>query len=186
MPQILVTSRARRGDYGRAVWRPANRGNYSPRYNRERDINIKKIVIHVAQGSYSGTVNWFQNSAASSSAHYTVGRRGQVAQSVRNEDVAWHAGWWATNKKSIGIEHEGFISNPRAFSKKMYNASARLTAWCCKKHKIRVTRRNIIGHHEVPGCRGRGGGASCHTDPGRHWNWGRYIRLVRKHRRRLR
>ena len=108
-----------------------------------------------------------------------------MAQCVRNEDIAWHAGWWNTNKHSIGIEHAGYINDPDWFTRRMYHASARLSAWCCKKYKIPIDRRHIIGHNQVPGCSGPGGGIGCHTDPGRYWNWTRYMRLVRYYRNRL-
>jgi len=75
------------------------------------------------------------------------------------------------------VEHAGYVNNPRWFTKRMYAASARLTAWCCKRHKIPVDRRYIIGHSQVPGA--------THTDPGRYWNWDRYMKLVRYYRRRL-
>lgn len=184
VPQVFA-ARAVGADYPPAAWRPAHRANYSEEFNRENDVNIDKVIIHVAQGSYAGTVSWFQDSRAQSSAHYTVGRRGQVAQSVRNADVAWHAGWWNYNKRSIGIEHEGYVSNPNSFTAAMYNASAKLTAWCCRRHRIPIDRQHIIGHWQVPGCSGAGGGVGCHTDPGRHWDWSRYINRVRFYRSRL-
>jgi N-acetyl-anhydromuramyl-L-alanine amidase AmpD len=53
----------------------------------------------------------------------------------------------------------------------MYERSARLTASICERHGIPRNRGHIIGHHEVPG--------SDHTDPGRHWDWKRYLRLVK-------
>jgi hypothetical protein len=40
---------------------------------------IDSIVIRVAQGSYSGTMNWFQDPRANVSAHYVVSRRGKGA-----------------------------------------------------------------------------------------------------------
>jgi hypothetical protein len=179
VPQI-ITARAGGGDYARASWRPAHYGNYT---NANRGPKrIDKVVVHVAQGSYSGTVNWFQDSRAGSSAHYVVGRRGQVAQCVRNEDIGWHAGWWRTNKRSIGIEHGGYVSNPRSFTRRMYRSSARLSAYLCRRFNIPVDRHHIIGHNQVPGCPGAGGGVSCHTDPGRHWNWDRYLRLIRRYK----
>jgi N-acetyl-anhydromuramyl-L-alanine amidase AmpD len=178
VPQILTTRAG--GGYARASWRPAHRSNYS---NANRGpARIDKIVVHVAQGSYSGTINWFQNPGADSSAHYVVGRRGKVAQCVRNEDIAWHAGWWKTNTKSIGIEHAGYVGNPRSFTTRMYRSSARLSAYLSRRFNIPVDRRHIIGHNQVPGCSGAGGGVSCHTDPGRHWDWPRYIRLIRRYR----
>jgi hypothetical protein len=183
VPQIY-TAQSGATDYPRAVWRPAASCNYT-NSNREVSFYINKIVVHVAEGSYSGTIGWFKNCAAGASAHYVVGRRGGVAQCVRDEDIAWHAGWWATNKHSIGIEHAGYTNNPDWFTRRMYHASARLSAWCCKKHKIPVDRKHIIGHYQVPGCSGSGGGTGCHTDPGRYWNWKKYMRLVRYYRNRL-
>jgi N-acetyl-anhydromuramyl-L-alanine amidase AmpD len=139
------------------------------------------IVIHVAQGSYSATINWFQDSRANASAHYVVSRRSRVAHCVHNEDIAWHAGWWKTNTKSIGIEHAGYIGNPRWFTKRMYHSSASLSAWLCRRFNITVNRRYIIGHNEVPGCPGPGGWVDCHRDPGRYWNWDKYLRLIRSY-----
>ena len=166
--------------YPGAAWRPAHDGNYSNANRKEAIIDL--IVVHVAQGSYSGTVNWFQDRRASSSAHYVVSRKGRVAQCVRNEDIAWHAGWWKTNKKSIGIEHAGYIGNPRSFSGPMYRSSARLSAYLSRRFNIPVKHSHIIGHNQVPGCSGPGGGASCHRDPGRHWNWGKYLRLIKRYK----
>ena len=180
----IYTAQSAAADYPRAVWRPAASCNYT-NPSRETSYDIGKIVVHVAQGSYSGTVSWFGNCAAQASAHYVVGRRGGVTQCVRDEDIAWHAGWWNTNTRSIGIEHAGYINNRDWFTNRMYHASARLSAWCCKKHKIPIDRKHIIGHYQVPGCRGSGGGANCHTDPGRYWNWTKYVRLVRYYRNRL-
>src|SRR5215217_2925949 len=93
--EVLQVYTAQRGaaDHQRAVWRPAASCNYT-NSNREASYDIRKIVIHVAEGSYSSTIGWFQNCAAGSSAHYVISRRGGVAQSVRGEDIAWHAGWW--------------------------------------------------------------------------------------------
>ena len=192
-PQALATGRRstpslrgpeRASDYPRAAWRPAASCNHT-NSNLEVSFNISKIVIHVAEGSYSGTIGWFQNCAAGSSAHYVVGRRGGVAQCVRDEDIAWHAGWWATNKHRIGTEHAGYTNNPNSFTRRMYRASARLSAPSCKKHKIPIDRKHIIGRYQVPGCSGSGGGSGCHTDPGRYWNWTKYMRLVRYYRDRL-
>ena len=162
------------------VWCPADESNYTAA-NRWAD-GIERIVIHVAQGSYSAAINWFQDPRANASAHYVVSRKGQEAQCVKNEDIAWHAGWWKTNKRSIGIEHAGHIGNGRSFTRRMYRSSARLSAYLCRKYNIPVDRRHIIGHNEVPGCRGRGGGVTCHRDPGRHWKWKKYISLIKHYK----
>jgi N-acetylmuramoyl-L-alanine amidase len=164
-------------NYPKATWRPAAYCNYT-KSKRESSYDIEKIVIHVAEGSYSGTISWLENCAAQGSAHYVVSNKGWTAQCVRNEDIAWHAGWWYTNKHSIGIEHAGYVDNPEWFTRSMYHTSARLSAWCCKKYKIPIDREHIIGHDEVPGCSGSGGGVNCHTDPGPYWDWKEYMRLI--------
>lgn len=183
-PQEGVGPRALRaprsaGQYRGSTWWGASSRNYT---NASRPPRIDKIIVHVAQGSYTGTLNWFRDSRAQASAHYTVGSRGQVGQSVKEADIAWHAGWWSYNKTSVGIEHEGYVSDPDWFTNAMYNSSARLSAYLCKKYRIPVDRDHIIGHNEVPGCPGAGGGEYCHTDPGRYWSWGRYMDLVRSYR----
>ena len=183
VPQ-LYTAQSGASDYPGAAWRQAALCNYT-NSNREVSHDLRKIVIHVAQGSTSATIGWFKNCVAEASAHYVVGTRGEVAQCVRDEDIAWHAGWWKTNKHSIGIEHAGYVNNPDWITQRMYRASARLSARCCKKYRIPIDRKNIIGHYQVPGCPSSGGGASCHTDPGRYWNWKKYMRLVRYYRNRL-
>ena len=52
----------------------------------------------------------------------------------------------------------------------MYDASAKLSAYLSKKYGIPLDRQHVIAHKQVPGCSGRGGGISCHMDPGKHWN----------------
>lgn len=180
-PPVIYSTQGRNTDYPRAVSRPASPNNYG-RSNRERTYNISKVVIHVVQGSASSATNYFQNSGAGVSAHYVVNKKGNIAQSVRHKDIAYHAGHYPTNTHSIGIEHGGYVSNPRSFTGAMYTASAKLTAYICKRHKVPVRRKNIIGHNEVPGCAGPGGGSDCHTDPGPHWDWNRYMKLVKRYR----
>jgi len=162
-------------DYKRAKWRPAFWGNYT-NANREKSQNINRLVVHIAQGSYSGTLSWFKNRHANVSAHYVVSRGGKVAQCVRDADIAWHAGNWKWNKHSIGIEHEGYAGRPGAWSDALYHASARLAAHLSKRHGIPVDRYHITGHNRVPGSATR-----C---PGPHFNHVRYRRLIRHYRRR--
>lgn len=155
---------------------PASSSNYT---NDSRST-VSTVVIHTVQGSYSGAISWFQNSSAQVSAHYTVrSSDGQITQSVDEEDVAWHAGHWDTNKASIGIEHEGYVDDPaKWYTDAMYRQSAALVADICDRYGIPKDRSHIIGHVEVPGCSGSGGGSGCHTDPGTGWDWTYYMSLV--------
>lgn len=157
-------------DYPPAAWVPANSGNYRVS-DRETSYNIDRVVIHVTQGSYAGTISWFQNPSANVSAHYVVkSSNGAITQMVRDKDVAWHAGNSSYNNRSIGIEHEGFVDDASWFTDAMYRASAALTRHLCDRYGIPKTRTGIVGHNEVPGA--------THTDPGRHWNWTTYMNYV--------
>ena len=169
VPQLYTAQHM--ANYWRATWRPAYRGNYT-QANRGAPM-IDFIVIHIAQGSYSGTINWFKDPRANVSAHYVVGRRGQIAQCVHNADIAWHAGNWRFNKKSIGIEHSGYANRPGWWTDRKYRSSAKLAAYLCRRFNIPPDRRHIRGHRSVPGVATR-----C---PGPRFNKRRYLRLVRRY-----
>ncbi len=90
-------------DYPAATWIPASLANYSYA-NRPHDRQINLIVIHDIEGSYASAIATFQDPARAGSAHYVIGAQGQVAQMVQEHDIAWHAGNWDYNTRSIGIE----------------------------------------------------------------------------------
>lgn len=160
-------------DYPDASWVPAATANFSDA-NRPDSNSIDKIVIHVTQGSFEGSLDWFQNPAAQVSAHYTVkSSNGEVAQSVREADIAWHAGNWEYNQTSVGIEHEGYVDEAEWFTDEMYESSAKLTADIARRYDIPLDRDHVIGHNEVPGA--------THTDPGDHWDWDKYMGLVKSY-----
>jgi hypothetical protein len=175
------TARAASPDYGPADWAPASANNYTPS-GRPSIYIPNRIVIHVTQGSYASAIQEFQNPAAQASAHFVVrSDDGAVTQTVREQDVAWHAGNWDYNTKSLGIEHEGFVDNPGWFTDSMYRASAQLSASIVKKYSIPIDRRHIVGHNEVPDPLNPSltGGRDHHTDPGQFWNWNLYMSYVR-------
>lgn len=141
--------------------------------NRSKDFPIRYIVIHTTQGSYAGTINWFQNPKAHVSAHYVVrSGDGNIAQVVLDKDLAWHAGNRKYNQQAIGIEHEGFVDDASWYTDTMYKSSAALTRALCTKYGIPMDRAHIIGHYEVRPQRNK------HTDPGRLWDWDKYMRQV--------
>ncbi|MGX1914565.1 N-acetylmuramoyl-L-alanine amidase [Streptomyces phaeochromogenes] len=158
-------------DFRGARWVAASSSNWRMA-DRPDDFGIDRVIIHVTQGSYASAVKVFQNPAHGAATHYIVRQDGRVTQMIRELDVAFHAGNRDFNERSVGIEHEGFVDRPKDFTDAMYEASARLTARICARYDIPVDREHIIGHVEVPG--------TDHTDPGPHWDWKRYIPLVRE------
>ncbi|MFJ3984087.1 N-acetylmuramoyl-L-alanine amidase [Streptomyces fungicidicus] len=160
-------------DYAGARWVAASDANWR-RADRPDDYRIDMVIVHVTQGSFDSAVQAFQDPGHKAAAHYIVGQDGRVTQMIRELDVAYHAGNRDYNERSIGIEHAGFVDRPEDFTDEMYEASARLTARICARYDLPVDRKHILGHVEVPG--------TDHTDPGPHWDWDRYLELVRRAR----
>ncbi len=166
-------------DYPGALWEPASPLNYTVA-DRPATNPVTRLVIHVAEGSWASTYAWFRNPRAEASAHYVVSSSGRVAQMVPDRDIAWHAGNWVYNESSVGIEHAGF-TNVTRFPDAEYRGSARLAAWLADTYLIAPDRTHVIGHYQVPDPNhpGEWGGVDHHTDPGRTWDWARYMAYLR-------
>lgn len=78
-------------DYEYASFIPANPNHYLP----NRDGGIDTIVIHYTATNLDNTIKTFQDSKnpkKRQSAHYIIDRDGSVIQTVKEKDVAYHAG----------------------------------------------------------------------------------------------
>jgi N-acetyl-anhydromuramyl-L-alanine amidase AmpD len=143
---------------------------------------IHFIVIHVTEGPFDGTVAWLRDPRAHASANFVVDRNGHVQELVPLHDIAWHAGNWAVNEHSIGIEDVGYTDDPAGFPPAEYRAAARLAAVVARRALIPIDRQHIIGHYQVPDPNDplQGGGIDGHTDPGPYWRWGYFMSLVQR------
>ncbi|WP_435822249.1 N-acetylmuramoyl-L-alanine amidase [Actinacidiphila alni] len=152
-------------------------GNYD-KADRPESQTIDTIVIHDTEGYWDTALQLVQDPTYLAW-HYTVrSSDGHIAQHLRTKDVGWHAGNWYTNAKSIGVEHEGFLTDPGTwYTEAMYRTSARLVKYLAAKYHIPLNRQHILGHDNVPGPT-----ASyitgMHTDPGPYWDWGHYMALL--------
>jgi hypothetical protein len=153
-------------DYGPADWQASP--NYVTSNRTPGDGKVKVIVIHTVQGSYSGCISWFKNPSAKVSAHYVVSKAGAVTQMVKEKDIGWHVG--SENGYTIGIEHEGYVSDPTYVTPQMRAASVKLTCYLVKKWGLSPSKVHIKGHVELPN--------QTHTDPGQFWPWNKYIQEV--------
>lgn len=160
---------------------PANAANYH--HARRSASAIRLVVVHTIEGTYSGAISWFRNPRAHASANYVVARDGRITEMVAPWDVAWHAGNAWVNAHSLGIEHEGYTHVPWLYTDAEYRASARLVAALLRRSHLRADRGHVIGHSEVPDPyhREQFGGYSHHTDPGRFWDWRRYMTYLRSY-----
>ncbi len=172
-------------DYAPALWNPALSCNYS--VGRGGTL-ISAVTIHDVEGSYAGCISWFQNCAASVSAHYVLrSSDGQITQMVLEANKAWHVG--SENGYTIGLEHEGYVTGGW-YTTAMYNSSAALVRDICSSGYGINPLRTYYG----PGC--SGGYTSCeeggcidikghqmfpmqtHNDPGPFWDWYYYYEQI--------
>lgn len=189
----------RESDYPGAVWNPAADCNYGTRTEP-----VTAVVVHDTEGSFAGSVSWFQNCQAGTSAHYVVRSvDGYMVQMVREADKAWHAR--DANRYAIGIEHEGYANNPAYYTDTMYKSSAALVKNICDRYDAigshYVFYRDTLdngtaldyGLHELGGDNPETNRVYCtricghqhfynqtHTDPGPYWCWDYYYKLINR------
>ncbi len=165
-------------DYPPALW-------IASPYNWARTTGITDVVIHTTEGSYAGTISWFQNNPSSVSAHYVVrSSDGQVTQMVYESRKAAHVG--VHNGYTIGIEHEGYVSSASWYTTALYNASSALTRDICAGNGIATTSAyngasssNVVVLSTAYKIKGHQHYSSqTHTDPGIYWDWPRYYGLL--------
>lgn len=136
------------------------------------------IVIHVMDGTLAGTDSWFNDPRSRVSAHYGVGKGGQVHQYVKETDAAHHAGvvdqprWPLIKPRSngsgfinpnfytIGVEHEGKGLDPQAWPRPQLEGSVALVAEIARRWAIPIDAQHIIPHRDIrrskPDCPGHG------------------------------
>jgi N-acetylmuramoyl-L-alanine amidase len=116
------------------------------------------IVVHIMEGTLAGTRSWFNNPESRVSAHYGIGKNGEIHQYVGESDTAFHAGrrsnpsWRLIksvnpNNHTIGIEHEGDANSE--WPEAMLSSSAALIRDVCTRWSIPIDRDHIIGHREI-------------------------------------
>ncbi|MFI7128393.1 N-acetylmuramoyl-L-alanine amidase [Nonomuraea sp. NPDC050153] len=147
--------------------------------NRPVSQKIEYIIIHDMEGYFDSSIRLNQDPKYGASWQYSVrSSDGHIAQHIKGKDVAWQAGNWYINAKSIGIEHEGFLAEGSTwYTEAMYRSSARLVRYLAFRYGIPLDRAHILGHDNVPGTlpttvKGM------HEDPGPFWDWAHYFKLM--------
>lgn len=91
---------------------------------------IHGLVLHIEQGSESGTNNWFHNPAAQASAHFGNPKTGPLDQWVDLADKAWAE--VAGNSSWFSVEHEGYSG--QSLTPSQIENDAHLFAWICEQY----------------------------------------------------
>jgi hypothetical protein len=131
--------------------------NFRP--GRPFDFKPEAIVVHIAVGSLRSVDSQFNNASSRVSAHYCVGKAGEIHQYVHETDTAFHAGtvvspsWPLLKPKvnpnfyTIGIEHEGFPDDE--WPDPQLAASAALIGEIAQRWNIPLDPLHVIRHHQI-------------------------------------
>ena len=146
-------------------------------YKGRKGKEIIAIVNHITAGLMPGCLSWLCNPQAKASSHYLVTRKGEVYQLVKDEDIAWHAGFvnkpsWVLydgtnpNYYTIGIEHEALVGD--SLTVEQYWATLRLHQMLIEKHNIPIDNNHIIGHYRIDSV-------NRPNDPGSKFPWNKLL-----------
>ena len=123
------------------------------------------IVCHIMSGGLAGTDGWFLNPNSKVTAHFGVGKQGQIHQYVKVADSAWANGivespdlsikWLADavnknqwiNAFTISIEFEGYYTD--LLTDAQYQAGLWLIEKLCNDWHIPKDAQHIIGHFQI-------------------------------------
>jgi hypothetical protein len=152
-------------------------GNHD-KARRPESASIDYIVVHDTEGRWDTVMDLIQDPEYVSWNYSLRSSDGHIAQHVKAKDAAWHAGNWYVNAKSVGLEHEGFLTDPDAwYTEAMYRSSARLVRHIADEHDIPLDRQHVLGHDNVPGVT-TSTIPGMHTDPGPYFDWEHYFTLL--------
>ena len=122
---------------------PVDRVVNSSHWYARGGADIDHIVIHYTTSrNIDGTIEHFLNGTPRNSAHYIVGRDGELVQVVADSRGAWHAGSQTMNKRSIGIEHVARAGD--RLTPEQSEKSLALIGWLMQAYDI--PRANVIPH----------------------------------------
>ena len=169
-------------NYNPAIWNAAPACNFSSR----NGVAVSAVTIHTVQGTYAGAISWGLNCNAQVSYHYVIrSSDGQITQMVMESQKAWHVG--SENSYTVGIEHEGYVSNAAWYTPSLYQSSANLVKDISQSgysiNPLRTFDGNASGSVQLLGncirIKGHQHYANqSHTDPGIYWNWNKYYGLI--------
>lgn len=119
--------------------------NYTPGRRGQR---VRRVVVHYtgAKGNAHENLVYFSRNRCGASAHYFIGKGGDVRQSVRESDTAWHAGNWGMNLMSVGIE---VCSAGEDFTEAQVASLASLVGDLMRRYGIPAS--GVIRHYDVTG-----------------------------------
>jgi hypothetical protein len=145
--------------------------------NRPTSYALYDVTIHDIEGTAADAISTFQDINSGVSVHYVIDSDGTVYQTLREKDIAYHAGNFWYNEHAVGIEHAGIdATGYQWYNATEYLASAKLTAYLLNKYNIPLDHAHINSHGTTPSP--TTGTSPNHVDPGKYWLWDYYFGLI--------
>lgn len=122
---------------------------YSPNFDTRRPNLV--IIHHTSDDTLDEALHTLMSPERKVSAHYLIGRDGQIVQLVDESARAWHAGksWWGgitdVNSTSLGIELDN--NGNEAFADSQIDALLALLSDIRLRYNLPAA--NFIGHADV-------------------------------------
>lgn len=111
------------------------------------------LILHIAEGSYEGTISWQRNPVSDVSSHTVHGLAGERAQMLDINLTAWTQvagnGWW------VSAEHAGFSGDQ--LTADQLESTAHLYAWLVR---VKGVPMQITDSPSVPGLGWHGMGGT--------------------------
>lgn len=157
----------------------------SPNCSSRNGWTPDRIVMHVCEGTFKGSVSWLCNKESGASAHFVTGKNGERADLVPLDKSAWcngtsvkpgHTFFYGNstldfvrerkvnaNWYTISIENEGYSYKDLygGLTEKQYATVLEICKEVITKYpSIKIDRQHIIGHYEIapkgkPNCPGK-------------------------------
>jgi N-acetyl-anhydromuramyl-L-alanine amidase AmpD len=109
----------------------------------EDDIFLLLLHSTSGGGSAADLVRYFARGERVASAHVIVDAVGGVAWSVDPNDIAWHAGNWDVNRRSIGIE---LVGNAGQYSFPLPQLQALIALMARLSHRYDLSLKRIYDY----------------------------------------
>ncbi len=128
----------------------------TPNKNVNGSVEQRGLVVHIAEGSYEGTISWCKNPDSNVSCHFVTAADGRIAQLVDTKDGAWTQ--INGNNHWISVENEGHTPNP--LTDAQVTAIAKIFAWLHEVHGVPLQNNGSVvplpGMPAGPGPNGHG------------------------------
>lgn len=106
-----------------------------PNINKKAMAKVKLGVLHIMQGTITGTDSWFHEPKSQVSAHFGNPKSGQLVQWVDTKDKAWAEAFY--NSISISVENEG--NSGDSLTPSQIENLARLMVWLKHQTGLPIT-----------------------------------------------